>query len=170
VSKAEVIEIADNVFDHRDGTTNSKPQARKGCSDNSDNNNKRKLPESALRSVTYSNRGREINGNHDRNHGGGRHTHAANKLGQSLAQAAQPFEKRNGNSASKPTKETWKGSSQKKSVKFADLSEKEMAQIRAVGAELEGKCSLVGRYMCRTFVPQLSQKEYNVPKWKQQAP
>jgi hypothetical protein len=131
VAKAEVIEIADNVFDRRDGT---RPQVRKGCRPNNSKNNHKQnynneSSQSTSQSMAYTSRGREGNSAQNNNNGG--QSHADNRPRQNLA---HPSGKRNqgGNSSSK-SKGTWKGSAQKKSVKFADLSEKEMAQLRAEG-------------------------------------
>ena len=122
IAKAEMIEIADNVLDRRDGDRST---ARKSWVPNTAENSS-----TASRSVTYARRD-QSKGRF--NHGDRNVTRPSDQARQSSA--AHNKQKYQGGN---PTARTNSASNApKKSVKFADLSEKEMAQLRA-----EGKCFL----------------------------
>lgn len=135
VAKAEVIEIADNVMDRRDGP---RPLNRKGWRPNTfDNNGNKKNQESASRSMTYMNRDRD--NNRSNNSRDNEHTRNGSQSHSQARQGSAQTSKKHfqGRSASRPRGTGGSSSGPKKSVKFADLSEQEMAQLRA-----EGKCFL----------------------------
>ena len=130
MAKAEVIEIADSVLDRRDG---ARATGQKNWHANN-NFDERRSTFTASRSMTYTNRDRDNDrsqGNNAKNNG------QARQPSQSRYGSAQPFKKRQ-QSGNPPPRASGSGNSdfaKKKSVKFADLTEKEMAQLRA-----EGKC------------------------------
>ena len=127
MAKAEVIEIADNVVDWRDG---SRAQTQRGwCPNNADNSHKQNT-DPASRSMTYA--------NHDC---WSDHDNQGPSQGQSTSQPrqnlTQPFKGQfqGGRPMLWTNNNGSLGLRLKKSVKFADLTDKEMAQLRA-----EGKC------------------------------
>ena len=129
VAKAEVIEIADGVINHRDPRDGPKHQSYrdKGWRNNADHD-RRKNPDVESRSITYDRKnGSSSNGSKEQP-----------RQTQPRQGSAQPSGK-NGNSmsssSSKPKGSWKKNGTPRKSVKFADLSEQEMAQLRA-----KGKC------------------------------
>jgi hypothetical protein len=130
VAKAEMVEIANSVIDSRD---RNKPQAQRPISNyrnnNNFDNNYKRSHDSASRSVTYTNRGRDNGRSHQSNQ-----SRSANQPRQDSAQpSAGRFQSRR--PIPRPNKAGVSSPAKKKSVKFADLSEAEMAQLRA-----EGKC------------------------------
>jgi hypothetical protein len=132
VAKAEVIEIADNVMERRDG---SRPLNRKGWRPNTTDNGYKKIHESASRSMTYQNRERDSNryNNKEQSTSNGNRSHS-----QSRQRSAQSSKRRfQGKNSSRPRGAGGSNSTPKKSVQFVDLTEQEMAQLRA-----EGKCFL----------------------------
>ena len=132
VAKAEVIEIADSVVDRRDGTRPARRGWRPGSSNNFDSNPKRSS-DPASRSVTYDNRDRNNGRSHHNGQGSGQ-LRPDNQFRQgSTPHSRKGFQR--GKSATRTNTSGSFRSAQKKSVKFADLTEKEMAQLRA-----EGKC------------------------------
>ena len=136
VAKAEMIELADSVVDPRE---RNKPPARKSSNfrHNSDSSavQKNTASNSASRSITYANRGRDNSRPHNNSQGNNQHQNAGSF--QQRANSSKPFR---GRSQSRNSTPQASGSSKsnapkKKSVQFAGLSEKDMAQLRA-----EGKC------------------------------
>ena len=128
VAKVEVIKIADNVVDRRDGP---KPQNRKNWRPNTIDHGHQRTPDPASRSMTYAN-------NNDRRSD---HGNQGPSQGRSTSQARQNSIQhsrgrfRNEKSTSRTSNNKNSGLSSRKSVKFVNLTDKEMAQLRA-----EGKC------------------------------
>ena len=127
VAKAEIIKIADNVIDRRDGP---RPQTRKNRHPNAVDHGHQRIPDPASRSMTYTNHDRQS----DHDNQGPSQGRSANQARQGSSQPSKGrFQK--GRSALRTNNNRSSGLSSKKSVKFADLMDKEMAQLRA-----EGKC------------------------------
>ena len=129
ITKAEVIEIADSVLDQRD---NVRAPRQKNWRANNNFDDKRNIV-TASRSVTYSNHDRE----NDRHPNNAKKNNQSRLPSRSRHGLAQPFRKRQqgGNALPRASGSGTSSSAKKKSVKFADLTEKEMAQLRA-----EGRC------------------------------
>jgi hypothetical protein len=129
ITKAEVVEIADNVVNRREFRDGPRPQSQKGWRSNNSENDRKRNPDPTLRSITYD----------QRNNGSGSHGKEQPRQAAQPRQTSAQSAGKNGNSSSSfKSKGTWKkGGTPKKSVKFADLSEQEMAQLRA-----EGRCFL----------------------------
>ena len=129
IAKAEVIEIADNVLDRRD---NVRAPGQKNWRANNNFDDKRNIV-TASRSMTYSNRDRE----NDRHPINAKNNNQSRQPSRSRHGSAQPFRKRqqSGNALPRASGSGTSSSAKKKSVKFADLTEKEMAQLRS-----EGRC------------------------------
>ena len=132
ITKAEMIEIADNVLDPRDRNKNAYSRPDHG------NKPRNSTMDSASRSLTYTNRDRERN----------RQSQGDDKTRQP-SQSRQPSQPRQGPAGSaekhassrRPTPQASGSGNGKpaprKTVQFTGLSEKEMAQLRA-----DGKCFL----------------------------
>jgi hypothetical protein len=132
VAKAEMLEIADNVLDRRDKDSTRFTPKKGWRSNNADNNHNRRDLDSASRSVTYTNRDNNDN-NRSRNN-----NHNQTRSGSQPRQGSSSFSKKKfqrGRSSQRQSTPGGSGSAPAKSVKFADLSEKEMAQLRS-----EGRC------------------------------
>ena len=136
VAKAEMIELADSVVDPRD---RNKPPARKQSNFRPNSNSsavqRNTATNSASRSITYASRGRNNNWSHNNSQGNNQNRN--NGTFQRRSESSRPFrgQSQNRNSTPQTGGSSKSNSPKKKSVQFAGLSEKDMAQLRA-----EGKC------------------------------
>jgi hypothetical protein len=129
VAKAEILEIADNVVDRREGI---KPQTRKNWQSNGPD---RRNHDSASRSMTYTNRNHENHAQHSN-----QTLNSTRPSNQTRQGSGRNFRKKpqGGNSTNTMSRPSGSGSSssiQRKPVKPPSMPAKEMAQLRA-----DGKC------------------------------